>query len=333
MVILNYIDPITWNLLYFVLFIFLLIASIQDWRKKAVSDIIHYSLVAFTISVFVFLFINYNFIPYNILFSWIIFIFLIIMYITRKIAIGDIYIFMFLIYFLSLLELFKIMLFIIYLSVGAILINSFLSFRILSKKTLLLPFILSSISLLLLYYTFNYDISISLLLISNILLITSIVVLKSFEKEINKSLKFKRNVDELVEGDWIENDIVINKEKIPKEILNKLNKYFDVLEEDNKLILRLKIESNKIRKILITILVLSPLIFIKNPELFFLSTITIIIFLTIFHEIFFRGDTGISAEQIKILREIDKYQKLEFEIQEGFPFVPAIFIAFLLSII
>lgn len=320
-----------------ILIITLIIASIQDFVKKSVSDIIHYLLLIFAFSFSIY-HIFKGFIFESYLFSYFILLFFLVTYLLRFLAIGDLYILFSLFFFLATFNLQKIFKFLVMLSVGGVIVHNIEAIKIFLKNKEKKEFIITTFSLILdILAGFFYSIALSniyyeiyLFMLSSIFLLISIIILKFFESRLKKELTFERTVDELVEGDWIENDIKIK--EIPEFLLDDINKNFILEKENEYYIIKIKGNNNKILKFIIFVLFLIPLFFYKNINLFIISVILLILFVTIFHDTLFKNDLGLSKKQIELLKKIiDKQYK--FTIIEGAPFVPAMTFAYILSII
>jgi len=312
---------------------FLLLASIQDILKKSVSDVIHYLSLIFSFS-FIIASIIHDFLPVNILFGYLLLLMFVFLYVFRLLAIGDLYIMFFLFYFLSYQGLSNIIKFLIGLSFFGSLMQAIEAIKIYYKKgnyKKMSIFIVSSffiiISLILfLYYLEDIINRFNLLLTSIILLIPPLIAFRIYEKEIKESLTFKRKVDELVEGDWVEGEMEIK----DKSLLDELKKNFLVIERDGKYLIKFGRYDIK-RRVYILFISMFPIIFLDNQLLFTISILISILILTIGHDYFFRGDLGLSKKQIEILKKAFKDE--EFVVREGAPFVPAIFLSYVISIL
>ncbi|MGC9133470.1 MAG: hypothetical protein ACP5GJ_03675 [Nanopusillaceae archaeon] len=310
------------------------ISSYQDIKYKSVDDIIIYSLFIFNIFYFLFL-IYLGYYPQNILFSYFILLLFIILYSLRLLAIGDLYVFFSIFLLLSYFSLNSLFLFFFYLFLFGFIFHNLEGAKIFYKnnnKYFYLSILDIIIILLSIYFIYNFFFSYSILylFISLIFLYISYFIFRIFEKELREKLTFRRKAEELVEGDWIEDNIEL--EKIEEEDMNLLLKYFDV-ERKEKYILRFKKEKiyNKILLIIISIL---PIIFyIISLKFFIFSIIIILLSFHIFQNKIFKGRKGLSKEEIEVLKKVSKYNKIEFNVYEGAPFVPPIFFALILLII
>ncbi|BFI73050.1 hypothetical protein YN1_0370 [Nanoarchaeota archaeon] len=310
------------------------ISSYQDIKQKSVDDIIIYILFIFNISYFLFMIFS-GYYPNNILFSYIIFLFFVILYSLRLLAIGDLYIFFSIILLLSFLSIKILLSFIIYLFLFGFIFHNIEGVKVFYKKNKKC-FYLSIINIILVLFSisFIYYFLISFvlyyLLISLALIYISYFIFKIFEKNIREELTFKRKVNELVEGDWIEDMIEIN--NIKEEDLEKVKKYFDI-EKKDKYIIKFK-KGSIVNQIILIIFSLIPIIFyFINIFYFYISLIAILIIFHLFQNKIFKGRTGLSKEEIEILKKLSEYNDITVEVSEGAPFVPPIFFALILSII
>jgi len=320
-------------LVNFICAMLLFLASIQDIIKKSVSDFIHYILLIFSISFIVFSLL-YNFLPNNILFGYLILLMFVFLYSFRLLAIGDLYIMFSLFYFLSYQSLMNIFKFLIGLSFFGSIMQSLEAIRIYYKKKNYRKIVIFSfsiifvvISLIFLIYSLENIINrFVFLLISISLLLFPLIVFKIYEREIKDSLTFKRKVDELVEGDWIEGEVEIKN----TEFLEELKKNFLVIERDGKYFIKFDRADIK-RKALIILISIFPIIFLGNQFLFIISILVSLLILTIMHDYLFKGDLGLSKKQIEILKKM--FRDEEFIVREGAPFIPAIFLSYVISFI
>lgn len=312
------------------------IASVQDFFKKSVSDIIHYLLLVFAFSI-----ATYNLLIGNVngnyLYAYFILIFFFLMYLFKFLAIGDLYIMFSLLFFLSNLNFQQILVFFIMLAIFGAVFHSIEAIKIFYKNKeiknlffVTVAMILSILAGILFSIIFKNIMEMyNLFLISSFLLLISTIILKLYEEKIKKELTFERSVDELVEGDWVENEIKVK--NIPEELLEEISKNFVLEKKGDLYIIKLKNYNNK-RKFITLSIVLVPLIFYNSIQLFLLSTIFIILLLTFIHDKIFKDDLGLSKKQIELLKKIvDKDTK--FVVKEGAPFVPAITLAYIFSII
>jgi len=312
---------------------FLFLASVQDIIKKSVSDVIHYLSLIFSFS-FIITSIIYDFLPMNIFFGYLLLLMFVILYIFRLLAIGDLYMMFFLFYFLSYQSLNSIIKFLIGLSFFGSLMQAIEAIKIYYRKRdykKMNIFVLSSflilISLTLFLYSLNDIINrFNLFLISILLLMFPLIVFKIYEKEIRESLTFKRKVDELVEGDWIEGEIEIK----DLNLLDELKKNFLVIEKDGKYFIKFDKYDIK-KKLYILLISIFPMVFLNNQVLFIISILISILILTIKHDYFFEGELGLSKKQIEVLKKALKDE--EFIVKEGAPFIPAIFLSYIISIL
>jgi len=320
-------------LINFICAMFLFLASIQDIIKKSVSDFIHYLLIIFSISFIIFSLL-YNFLPKNIFFGYLILLMFIFLYSFRLLAIGDLYIMFFLFYFLSYQNLTNIFKFLIYLPFFGSVMQSFEAIRIYYKKKDYKKITIFSFSILfiiislvfLIYSLENIIDRYFFLLISLLLLIFPLIIFKIYEKEIKNSLTFKRKANELVEGDWIEGEVEIKN----MDFLDEIRKNFLVIERDGRYFI--KFDKSDIKgKIIIILSSIFPIIFLNNQLLFIISILVSLFILTIMHDYLFKGDLGLSKKQIEILKKV--FRDEEFTVREGAPFIPAIFLSYLISLI
>lgn len=165
-----------------------------------------------------------------------------------------------------------------------------------------------------------------------ILLYISYFIFRIFEKDLRSRLIYTRTVDKLVEGDWIDDNIIIS--NIPDSVYSKVNRYFNVRKEGDNYILSFKDKNKYISSILIIILSLVPMIlYIFNIYISTISFFIILIIYNISQNRLFSGNQGLSLEEINILKELSKYNNIELKVMEGAPFIPPIFLALLLSIL
>jgi len=313
--------------------VLLFIASIQDMIKKSVSDFIHYSLLIFSIS-FIVLSILYNSLPSNILFGYFILLMFVFLYSFRLLAIGDLYIMFFLFYFLSYQSFTGIFKFLIGLSFFGSMMQSLEAIRVYYKKKdhkkiaifVFSVFLIISSLIFLIYSLEDIVNRYIFLLLSLSLLLPTLIIFKLYEEKIRENLTFRRKVDELVEGDWIEGEVEIKN----LDLLDELKQNFLVINRDGKYFIRFNRPNIK-RKILIILISAFPLIFLNNQFLFAVSILISILISTIMHDRLFNSDLGLSKKQIEILKKAFKGE--EFIVREGAPFVPAIFLSYLISII
>jgi len=275
----------------------LLLASIEDLRKKAVNDIINYYMIIFTFSLMLYNFLKYNLLPQNILIGLFILLLYFAFYIIKAVAIGDLFIFLWLFYYISFFNYHQFIIFLIstFLS-GFLIANIYSVYLFYKNKKDKQKFILAIISLLfsliassiLIYFYMMLLTDIIYLIFSLILLLFAAFLFKTYEKDVKEMLKFIRKPSELIEGDWIEHGIIYG--NLNEEALKKIEKDFIIKKETNRYIIKPK------RKLLF-------------------------------------GDKGLSKDQIKLLNEINNKNNVELIVQEGFPFVPAIFIGYLIAIL
>jgi len=323
-------DMLFINLVYLSL---LFLASIQDMTKKSVSDFIHYSLLIFSIS-FIVLSILYNFLPSNILFGYFVLLMFVFLYSFRLLAIGDLYIMFSLFYFLSYQSFTGIFRFLVGLSFFGSMMQSFEAIRVYYKKrdykkiSIFIFSVLSIASSLSLFIYSSEDIvnRFIFLLISLFLLLIPLIIFRLYEKEIRENLTFRRKADELVEGDWIEGELEIKN----LDFLDELKQNFLVINKDGKYFIRFNRDDIK-RKVLILLISVLPLVFLNNKFLFVISILVSILILTMMHDYIFNSDLGLSKKQIEVLKKA--FRDEEFIVIEGAPFVPAIFLSYLISII
>jgi hypothetical protein len=182
------------------------------------------------------------------------------------------------------------------------------------------------INLFLLYFNIYY------LLVSLIFIYIPYFLFRYISKDLEEKLTFIRNVNELVEGDWIEDGIKVN--NIKNEDKEILIKYFDIYENENKYILKFKSNNKLINSIIILFIVILPLIFYFLNEIFFYYSMPfIIIFYHIFQNKLFIGRFGLSKEEINILKKLGEYNDIKVKVKEGAPFIPPIFLSLILLLI
>ena len=158
------------------------------------------------------------------------------------------------------------------------------------------------------------------------------LLFRYISSDLEKRLTFIRNVNELVEGDWIEDGIELN--SIKEEDRKILTKYFDIYEKNNKYILKFKNNIKLVNSFIILIIATLPLIFYLLNEVFFYYFIPfIIIFYHIFQNKLFFGKFGLSKEEINILRKLGEYNDIKVKVKEGAPFIPPIFLSLMLLLI
>jgi hypothetical protein len=170
------------------------------------------------------------------------------------------------------------------------------------------------------------------LLISLILIYIPYFLFRYISKDLEEKLTFIRNVNDLVEGDWIEDGIEVN--NIKEEDKEMLVKYFDIYEKGNKYILKFKNNNKLINSFIILLIIILPLIFYSlNEILFYYSMPFIIIFYHIFQNKLFIGRFGLSKEEIGILKKLGEYNNIKVKVKEGAPFVPSIFLSLILLLL
>ena len=315
--------------------IILLYSSYQDIKYKSVDDIIIYILLIFNVFYFLYLIIQ-NIYPENLIFSYLILLFFVLLYLFRLLAIGDLFIFFSIFFLLSFFSPYKMLLFLFYLVLFGFIFHNIEAIKIYKENRkkyyisiLNITLILISIyfiNLFLLYFNIYY------LLISLIFVYIPYLLFRYISKDLEEKLTFIRNVNELVEGDWIEDEIEVN--NIKKEDREILIKYFDIYENENKYILKFKSNNKLINSIIILFIVILPLIFYFLNEIFFYYSIPfIIIFYHIFQNKLFIGRFGLSKEEINILKKLGEYNDIKVKVKEGAPFIPPIFLSLILLLI
>ncbi|MEM1687882.1 MAG: hypothetical protein QXM04_00610 [Nanopusillaceae archaeon] len=314
----------------------LLLASIQDFLKKSVSDSIHYFLIIFAFSITIYNLYIGN-LPQNSFLSYLILIFFFLMYLLKFLAIGDLYIMFSLFFFLSNFSFQQIFKFLIMLAVGGSIVHGFEALKIFyrNKEFKNLFFIIFSIlssliaGIMYLISFSNFLEKYPLFFLSSLLFLVSATILKIYENRLKKELTFERTIDELVEGDWIENELFIN--EIPENLSKDFEENFFLEKKEKGYIIKLKNPKKEFR-FLVFLIFLAPLVFLNVVEMFMISTMFVIFFLTIIHDKIFKDDLGLSRKQIELLKKVfDKNTK--FIVKEGAPFVPAITLAYIFSMI
>ena len=315
--------------------IILLYSSYQDIKYKSVDDIVIYILLIFNVFYFLYLIIQ-NIYPENLIFSYLILLFFVLLYLFRLLAIGDLFIFFSIFFLLSFFSPYKMLLFLFYLVLFGFIFHNIEAIKIYKENRkkyyisiLNITLILISIyfiNLFLLYFNIYY------LLISLIFVYIPYFLFRYISKDLEEKLTFIRNVNELVEGDWIEDEIEVN--NIKKEDREILIKYFDIYENENRYILKFKSNNKLINSIIILFIVILPLIFYFLDEIFFYYSIPfIIIFYHIFQNKLFIGRFGLSKEEINILKKLGEYNDIKVKVKEGAPFIPPIFLSLILLLI
>jgi len=315
--------------------IILLYSSYQDIKYKSVDDIIIYILLIFNVFYFLYLIIQ-NIYPENLIFSYFILLFFVLLYLFRLLAIGDLYIFFSIFFLLSFFSLYKMLLFLFYLVLFGFIFHNIEAIKIYRENRkkyyisiiniILILISIYFINLFILYFNIYY------LLISLIFVYIPYFLFRYISKDMEEKLTFIRNVNELVEGDWIEDGIEVN--NIKKEDKEILVKYFDIYENENKYILKFKRNNKLINSIIILFIIIIPLIFYFLNEIFFYySVILIIIFYHIFQNKLFIGRFGLSKEEINILKKLGEYNDIKVKVKEGAPFIPPIFLSLILLLI
>jgi len=315
--------------------IILAYSSYQDIKYKSVDDIIIYILLIFNVFYFLYLIIQ-NVYPENLIFSYLILLFFTFLYLFRLLAIGDLFIFFSIFFLLSFFSLYKIILFLFYLVLFGFIFHNIEVIKIYKenrKKYYISIFNIISvlvsvyfINLFFLYFNIYY------LLISLIFIYISYFLFRYVSKDLQEKLTFIRNVNELVEGDWIEDEIEVN--NIKEEDKEILSKYFDIYEKENKYILKFKNNNKLINSFIILFIIILPLIFyFLNKIFFYYSMPFIIIFYHILQNKLFIGRFGLSKEEINILKKLGEYNDIKVKVKEGAPFVPPIFLSLILLLI
>jgi len=277
-----------------------------------------------------------NIYPINLIFSYLILLFFILLYLFRLLAIGDLYIFFSIFFLLSFFSLYEILLFLFYLVLFGFVFHNIEAIKIYKenrKKYYISIFniisVLASIyfiNIFFLYFNIYY------LLISLIFIYIPYFLFRYISSDLEKRLTFIRNVNELVEGDWIEDEIELN--SIKEEDRKILTKYFDIYEKNNKYILKFKNNIKLVNSSIILIIAALPLIFYLLNEIFFYySILFIIIFYHIFQNKLFFGRFGLSKEEINILKKLGEYNDIKVKVKEGAPFIPPIFLSLMLLLI
>jgi len=315
--------------------IILLYSSYQDIKYKSVDDIIIYILLIFNVFYFLYLIIQ-NIYPENLIFSYLILLFFALLYLFRLLAIGDLFIFFSIFFLLSFFSPYKMLLFLFYLVLFGFIFHNIEAIKIYKENRKkyyisILNIILISISIYFINLFFLYF-NIYYLLISLIFVYMPYFLFRYISKDLEEKLTFIRNVNELVEGDWIEDGIEVN--NIKKEDREILIKYFDIYENENKYILKFKSNNKLINSIIILFIVILPLIFYFLNEIFFYYSMPfIIIFYHIFQNKLFIGRFGLSKEEINILKKLGEYNDIKVKVKEGAPFIPPIFLSLILLLI
>jgi hypothetical protein len=315
--------------------IILLYSSYQDIKYKSVDDIIIYILLIFNVFYFLYLIIQ-NIYPENLIFSYLILLFFVLLYLFRLLAIGDLFIFFSIFFLLSFFSLYKMLLFLFYLVLFGFIFHNIEAIKIYKENRkkyyisilniILILISIYFINLFLLYFNIYY------LLISLIFVYIPYFLFRYISKDLEEKLTFIRNVNELVEGDWIEDGIEVN--NIKNEDKEILIKYFDIYENENKYILKFKSNNKLINSIIILFIVILPLIFYFLNEIFFYYSMPfIIIFYHIFQNKLFIGRFGLSKEEINILKKLGEYNDIKVKVKEGAPFIPPIFLSLILLLI
>jgi hypothetical protein len=315
--------------------IILLYSSYQDIKYKSVDDIIIYILLIFNVFYFLYLIIQ-NIYPENLIFSYLILLFFVLLYLFRLLAIGDLFIFFSIFFLLSFFSLYKMLLFLFYLVLFGFIFHNIEAIKIYKENRkkyyisilniILILISIYFINIFLLYFNIYY------LLISLIFVYIPYFLFRYISKDLEEKLTFIRNVNELVEGDWIEDGIEVN--NIKKEDREILIKYFDIYENENKYILKFKRNNKLINSIIILFIVILPLIFyFLNGIFFYYSMPFIIIFYHIFQNKLFIGRFGLSKEEINILKKLGEYNDIKVKVKEGAPFIPPIFLSLILLLI
>ncbi|NAZ26008.1 MAG: hypothetical protein GU343_00490 [Nanoarchaeota archaeon] len=315
--------------------IILLYSSYQDIKYKSVDDIIIYILLIFNVFYFLYLIIQ-NIYPENLIFSYLILLFFALLYLFRLLAIGDLFIFFSIFFLLSFFSPYKMLLFLFYLVLFGFIFHNIEAIKIYKENRkkyyisilniILILISIYFINLFFLYFNIYY------LLISLIFVYIPYFLFRYISKDLEEKLTFIRNVNELVEGDWIEDEIEVN--NIKKEDREILIKYFDIYENENKYILKFKSNNKLINSIIILFIVILPLIFYFLNEIFFYYSMPfIIIFYHIFQNKLFIGRFGLSKEEINILKKLGEYNDIEVKVKEGAPFIPPIFLSLILLLI
>ena len=315
--------------------IILAYSSYQDIKYKSVDDIIIYILLIFNVFYFLYLIVQ-NIYPGNFIFSYYILLFFMLLYLFRLLAIGDLFIFFSIFFLLSFFSLYKMLLFLFYLVLFGFIFHNIEAIKAYkeNRKRYYIS-IFNIISILVSIYFINLFVlyfDIYYLLISLILIYIPYFLFRYISKDLEEKLTFMRNVNELVEGDWIEDEIEIN--SIKKEDKEILAKYFDIYENENKYVLKFKNNNKLINSLIILIISVLPLIFYFLNEVFFYYSIPfIIIFYHIFQNKLFIGRFGLSKEEINILKKLGEYNDIKVKVKEGAPFIPPIFLSLIFLII
>jgi len=315
--------------------IILAYSSYQDIKYKSVDDIIIYILLIFNVFYFLYLILQ-NFYSVDLLFSYYLLLFFIILYLFRLLAIGDLFIFFSLFFLLSFFSIYKILLFIFYLVLFGFIFHNIEAIKIYKENrkkyyisifnVILILISIYFINLFFLYFNIYY------LLISLIFIYIPYFLFRYISKDLEKKLTFIRNVNELVEGDWIEEGIEVN--NIKEEDKEILIKYFDIHKNENKYILKFKNNIKLMNSFFILLFAILPLIFYFLNRIFFYYSIPfIIIFYHIFQNKLFIGRFGLSKEEINILKKLGEYNDIKVKVKEGAPFVPPIFLSLIFLLI
>ena len=283
----------------------LALMSIEDLKYKAVSDDINYFFLIYTYLLLAFLhFLRIISLDIKVIVSLLAI--FIVLHLIKAFAIGDMIVFIWLTPYLSLLGFNSIINFYLFLFTVGIVNSLILSTIYLRKyrknkyKYSLILSILSLVSAAIIFYSvytlkyvnvLEYKDTLKNIIIAYILYLIVFIIYKiNIDKSVRNILTFVRTPNELVEGDWIKNEIKVK--NIPENLRKKVENLFIVEESnDNTVILRLKYNS-------------------------------------IFRSV------GLTKKHIEILKELHKHDKnLRITVYEGFPFIPAILIAYVITLI
>jgi len=271
----------------------LLLASLEDIRYKAVPDSINYFALVFTFFLAIHNFISHQIIPKNILFSLAILIFFFILFSFKMMAIGDVFLMLWLSYYLGFMNVLPLLEFLIFTFLSGFLVSLAYSMYILKQnkqpiKLVFASLVLTTIAIIDLVYLYKIDpLNFQLYLISVLLILFSYVLFKREENKVKELLIFTRTPNELVEGDWVE--VPIKVKEIPKNLEDEVKKYFSIEKK-------------------------SYFELIPKENLLY-------------------GSKGLSKKQIEILQALGKECDIKIRVKEGFPMVPAILLGYLLAIL
>lgn len=324
------------DILSIIILAFLTIASIQDIKKKAVDDHIHYIFLSIFIPYFLYLYITGYLIIKSIVLPVFIFSIFILLYVFRLLAIGDIYIMFSITLLLFTYNSEFSIKFLIFTFLSTLFVNNLEFIKLFKRDKLVILsifslffYFISIYYLILVYKEGFYAENVFYFLYSLIFTMISLLFFKPIENKMKEKLKFERKVSELIEGDWIEGEIYLS--NIDENTLRELEKEFKLKKVDDKYIINFNYKFFDKEKIIL-LLIISAFISLSLILYYYfvILYIFIIIILTIFHDKIFRGDLGLSKKQIELLRKIDE-NNIKVRVIEGSPFIPAILIGYILS--